>query len=254
METHPESEKKAEQIQKMFDNIASTYDRTNRYLSLGLHHFWNQKLVDALQAPSHSHHFLDLCTGTGEIAFSYLKQLSVSCKCYLLDFSAHMLDCAQKKISSLVHTPHSLSFLQADAKSIPLPDYCVDRISLAYGIRNIQEPYIALQEMYRVLKPGGRVAILELTRPQNSVLAALHTGYLKWIVPILGWLSSNNHSAYRYLNESVAHFMSPQEFVFLLQKVGFVHIQSIPLTKGIATLVIASKDEDFFTARSLASF
>lgn len=233
---------KAKQIQKMFDSIASTYDRTNRFLSFGLHHLWNQKLVFSLAPPSHPHQFLDVCTGTGEIAFAYLKQWKIPCQAYLLDFSALMLESAQKKSACFAPIPHTLSFIQADATKIPLPKNCIDRASLAYGIRNIQDPFLAIQEIYRVLKPGGRLGILELTRPTNWFFAALHASYLRWVVPPLGKLSSKNSTAYQYLNESISHFMSPQELVFLLQKAGFVDVQSKPLTRGIATLVIASKE------------
>ena len=235
-------QKKAEQIKKMFDNIASTYDRTNSLLSLGLHRLWNQKLVFSLAPPSHPHQFLDVCTGTGEIAFAYLKQFTVPCQAYLLDFSELMLESAQKKSAFFSPTPHTLSFVQADATKIPLPKNCVDRASLAYGIRNIQDPCLAVQEIYRVLKPGGRLGILELTRPTNWFFAALHASYLRWVVPTLGRLSSKNSTAYQYLNESISHFMSPQELVFLLQGAGFVDVQFKPLTRGISTLVIASKD------------
>lgn len=237
------NKKNAEQIQKMFDGIASTYDRTNSLLSLGLHHLWNQRLVSALSPPSHPHQFLDLCTGTGEIAFAYLKQAKVPCTAYLLDFSPLMLESARKKSACIFPNPHTLSFLQADATKIPLPESCIDRVSLAYGIRNIQDPYTAVQELYRILKPGGRLGIVELTRPNNRFFALLHASYLKWVVPILGRLSSRNGTAYQYLNESISQFMSPQELVFLLQRAGFVRVQSTPLTKGIATLVIASKEE-----------
>lgn len=242
MSTADIRQKKAEQIQKMFDNIAATYDRTNSWLSFGLHHLWNQKLVCSLAPPSHPHQFLDICAGTGEIAFAYLKQVKTPCRAHLLDFSELMLESARKKSACFAPTPHTLSFIQADATKIPLPNDWIDRVSLAYGIRNIQDPFLAVQEIYRVLKPGGRLGILELTRPTNWFFAALHASYLRWVVPALGKLSSKNSTAYQYLNESISHFMSPQELVFLLKKAGFVDVQSKPFTRGIATLVIASKD------------
>ncbi|MDR3624604.1 MAG: bifunctional demethylmenaquinone methyltransferase/2-methoxy-6-polyprenyl-1,4-benzoquinol methylase UbiE [Chlamydiales bacterium] len=227
-------------IQTMFDSIAPSYDRANQILSFGMHSFWNRSLVRHLKQKKPAKVFLDLCSGTGEIAFAYLKNLQSPPKTYLLDFSASMLAIAKEKAKKLKTTRH-LHYIQGDAEKINLKSDSVDHISMAYGIRNIKNPNKCIKEAFRVLKNGGRLGILELTRPKNGLIRMLHSCYLKGFLPIIGKYVTSNKNAYNYLSSSIASFLSPSELEKILKETGFAKIETIPLLGGIATLLIASK-------------
>lgn len=227
-------------IRTLFDSIANNYDRTNAILSFSLHKRWNKKLVQST-LKSQPKVFLDLCCGTGEIAFTYLANQKNRCHGHLLDFSEQMLACAKHKAEQKkLLQKHHLSFHQADAQAIPLPDASVEAATVAYGIRNVQNQLACFQEVYRVLKPGAVFGILELTRP-HGWLKYGHQLYLKMAIPILGRLFANNKQAYSYLSSSISHFSEPSELAHNLRTVGFEGISIKPLTFGIATLIIANK-------------
>ncbi|MCE2982078.1 MAG: bifunctional demethylmenaquinone methyltransferase/2-methoxy-6-polyprenyl-1,4-benzoquinol methylase UbiE [Parachlamydia sp.] len=233
--SHPET------IQSMFDSIAHNYDRTNAVLSFYLHRLWNKKLIKCLQLPPGSHTFVDLCAGTGDIAFGYLKQCSSPCNAILVDFSSEMLNFARQKEAALKTHSHQIEYVQADVQSLPFDPQSVDCASMAYGIRNVKNPPQCFQEVYRVLKPGGCFGILELTRPHNRILKMGHRLYLRLFLPVLGkWLTSNKN-AYGYLQQSIHHFIPPEELENQLAASGFSELRRIPLAGGIATLFIGRK-------------
>jgi demethylmenaquinone methyltransferase / 2-methoxy-6-polyprenyl-1,4-benzoquinol methylase len=189
-------------VKQHFGAIASQYDRNNAILSLGLFRLWNRKLV---QAVPQGGVLLDLCAGTGEIAFAHLRRAKKSQHVILLDFCQEMLDVAKKRAPQ----GHHLTYICADACAIPLQDNAVEAVTTAYGIRNVPDPLACAREVHRVLKPGGRWAILELTRPKSPVLKALHGLYLKTWVPAMGGLFSPSKEAYRYLSSSISQFTAP---------------------------------------------
>ncbi|MBA3958147.1 MAG: bifunctional demethylmenaquinone methyltransferase/2-methoxy-6-polyprenyl-1,4-benzoquinol methylase UbiE [Parachlamydiaceae bacterium] len=229
-------------IQSMFTSIANNYDRTNAILSLQLHKYWNRSLIRSVVTPASPKDFLDLCSGTGEIAFTYLKQAHTPCQTYLLDFSEGMLACAKDKASRL-HFPvtHQLHYIQADAQKIPLPDSSIDCATIAYGIRNVKEPGLCLQEVLRVLRPGGTFGILELTQPSNPLWRFSHRLYLNTMVPLLGRCFTSNQAAYQYLCNSIQSFIQPADLKGLLLNKGFHEVKSISLIGGIATILVAKK-------------
>lgn len=229
-------------IQAMFNSIAHSYDKTNAVLSLQLHKRWNQQLVRyALKAQDPSS-FLDLCCGTGDIAYHLLKKSPSTCHAYLVDFSEEMLDRAREKCRTLPSKQkHKIEFVQADVLQLPLPSNTIGCATMAYGIRNVKTPSKAIEEAFRVLKNGGSFGILELTRPSNPVLAWLHGLYLRVIPPLFGrWLTSNAQ-AYHYLKNSIHSFTKPKELEKILQQAGFVNTRCHPLMGGIATLITGQK-------------
>lgn len=229
-------------IQALFTNIAQSYDKTNAILSFQMHHRWNRLLVERAVSPHHPQCYLDLCSGTGEIAFTYLKQAQHPCTAFLLDFSEGMLKCAQKKAEKLsLSFNHSLNFIQADAQSIPLDQGTVDCASMAYGIRNIKDPGASMAEVLRVLKPGGIWGILELTQPSHPLLKIGHSLYLRTLVPLLGYCFSANQEAYQYLCNSIHSFIKPQKLKQQLMETGFGEVEILPLSGGISTILIAKK-------------
>ncbi len=232
-------------IQALFDSIAKQYERTNAILSFNLHKRWNQLLVkEVLRNCENScpKVFLDLCCGTGAIAFELLKDTSLkNVKAYLLDFSKQMLECAKMKANTFDLKLHEIKYLQADAQHIPIARDSVDCATIAYGIRNVQDPKKCLDETFRVLKKGGTFGILELTEPQNAYLKVGHSIYLRKVLPWLGKLLTSNKEAYQYLCGSIQTFIKPKSLIELMDATGFKEIRSISLLGGTATLLITRK-------------
>lgn len=231
-------------IQKMFGSIAASYDRTNEILSFGLHKKWNRTLVKTLLNESKPESFLDLCGGTGEISFALLQQSpkKMPSHIFLLDFCEEMLLRAQMKAQRLpTELQNSFTYIQADAQKIPLHPASVDSVAVAYGIRNIQDPLKCIQEVFRVLKPGGTFGILELTRPTNPLLNLGHRTYLRCFLPAAGWCITANREAYQYLCNSIQSFVEPTLLEKMLTEAHFCQIKRISLSGGIATILFAKK-------------
>jgi demethylmenaquinone methyltransferase/2-methoxy-6-polyprenyl-1,4-benzoquinol methylase len=228
-------------IQAMFGSIARGYDRANAILSFQMHKRWNAVLVSKVTSPHRPETLLDLCSGTGDIAYEYLKNETPPRQAYLLDFCPEMLECAKQKVHKYGLQRHSIHFVQGDAQDLPFPASNFNCATMAYGIRNIKDPLKSLQEVYRVLQPGGVLGILELTQPQNPVIRAGHKLYLKTLLPLLGRLVAKNQEAYRYLCHSIQAFVPPEQLEKLLKEAGFKEVRRTPLTFGIATILVATK-------------
>lgn len=227
-------------IQALFGSIAKDYDRTNTILSLGLNHLWNRTLIKHI-SKSKPMTLLDLCSGTGEIALGWLKRQTNPKKVFLLDFCKEMLQCAEIKGRQLNTLPHEITYVQADAEQLPLLSESVECVSVAYGIRNIRKLDNCFEEVLRVLKPGGRFCILELTEPDFKALNFLHRFYLKSFLPLVGGRLTKNQRAYEYLCQSIQEFIKPKEIKALLKQKGFGNITVQPLHGGIASLIHAEK-------------
>lgn len=224
-------------ISSMFDKIASDYDRTNSIMSARLHKRWNKKLVDAVCC-NNPKVLIDLCAGTGEIAFEYLRRLQTPHEAHLVDFSQQMLSCAQHKGAKF---SHNLFYHKADVQALPFANETGDAATMAYGIRNVRDPLRCIQEVHRVLKPGGTFGILELTRPAHPLLAFGHKVYLENVVPRLGKLFASDQAAYEYLCRSIKSFSEPSKISKMLTQSRFKGVQITPLWGGIATLITAKK-------------
>lgn len=243
----PYHKEDAGSIQEMFSSIAPCYDLGNKVCSCYLFHFWNRALIKAtlLQEPEPMR-ILDLCCGTGEISVRYIKMaqkkgLPLKQHITLVDFSPKMLIEAQKRLTPALNSGVDLEFKCADARALPYPNQHFDAVVVAYGIRNIPSPRHCLDEIYRVLRPGGRLGIVELTRPRSSLLRLGHLFYLRTLVPLLGRMVTSNQEAYQYLQKSVEGFISPDELVHLLRMSGFSMPICRSLMGGIATLFLGQK-------------
>ncbi len=231
-----------ESIEALFGSIAKRYDLANAVLSLGLHHYWNRQLLRQVVLPHPPTLLLDLCGGTGDIAFSYLKKKrNPLAKVILLDFCQEMLDYAKHKAEKYPLDSQAITYIKADAQAIPLPDSSIPCATMAYGIRNIQDPALCLKEVFRVLQPGGCFGVLELTRPTSSLMLAGHHFYLKVILPLVGKWITANEQAYRYLCRSIHHFIPPATLENLFKAAGFQQTKQIKLSGGIATIVLGYK-------------
>lgn len=229
-------------VQSMFSSIAPQYDRTNLINSLGLNKYWNSQLVKHSLSIAPEGPLLDLCCGTGEITYQFLKKSLNPKKVHLIDFSDQMLVVAKQRAEKLeMAQKHKLIFTQGDAQDIPLDNASIAGVSIAYGIRNVLDTEKCLKDVFRVLQPGGVCGILELTRPKNKVMGGLHALYLRTVLPLVGKIFASNKEAYQYLNETIGAFMEPEEIARLMKNNGFSQVQTIPLSFGIAHLIVARK-------------
>lgn len=231
--------KEPARIAGMFDAIAPRYDFLNRLLSAGLDQRWRRRAVKAL-ALEPDDVLLDVCAGTGDLALGALAGSTPPARAIGLDFSAEMLTRGLAK-SRRAGAASRLVLVRADATRLPLPDASADAAAIAFGIRNVQDPDRACSELARVLRPGGRLAILEFGLPRGRTFRSLYLWYAERVLPRVGRLVSKHRSAYAYLPESVARFPPPEEFGQRLQAAGFPHVTVSSLTLGIVYLYIARK-------------
>jgi len=223
----------------MFNSIAGRYDFLNRILSLGQDVRWRNALKQFLP-DSDGQTILDLATGTADVLIVLSKGNTKIHQGIGLDPAIKMLEIGRKKIKRQ-HLDDRLMLQQGDAQALPFLDDTFDCVTIAFGIRNIPDLRLSLLEMYRVTKKGGRVLILEFSKPENPLLKAGHWLYLQTVVPMVGFLFSGNFKAYIYLNQTVKTFPFGDRFCKILKQMGFVAIEPHPLMGGAATIYAAQK-------------
>ena len=229
-----------QQVQKMFSDIAPRYDLLNRLLSCGLDQYWRKRMVARL-SPQAGERFLDIATGTADVALKIVRKVQKGeVQVSGMDFSEKMLELAQQKIDTQGRTD-SIQLKSGSAESLPFEDNSFEGTTTAFGVRNFSDVGQSLLEMHRVLKPGGRCAILEFSLPQNSVLNALYRFYFEFLLPKIGRLISKHPRAYTYLPETVAAFPVREKFSNLMQQAGFVGVTYKELTFGIVILYTGVK-------------
>ena len=224
---------------EMFNSIAGRYDFLNRLLSLGQDVRWRKALKKFLPASS-GQTILDLATGTADVLIVLAKDNPKIHRGLGVDPAIKMLEIGRHKIKAQ-HLDDRLELAQGDAQALPFLDGTFDCVTIAFGIRNIPDLRLALLEMYRVTKQGGRVLILEFSKPENLLLRCGHWLYLQTVVPLVGFLFSGNFKAYSYLNQTIQTFPSPDRFCKILKQMGFVNNIPCPLLGGTATIYVAQK-------------
>jgi demethylmenaquinone methyltransferase/2-methoxy-6-polyprenyl-1,4-benzoquinol methylase len=238
MSTSIGQDKKPDRISGMFNAIAPSYDLVNHVLTVGIDRLWRKKAVASLELKD-SDVLLDVCTGTGDIALEARKASNASLAIGV-DFSSGMLKKGLDKVKSAGESK-KIFLINGDATRLPLCNGSVDAVAVAFGIRNVENPDKACQEIARTLRSGGRLAILEFMKPRMFGLAVLYSWYFKYLLPLIGKALSGHKLAYSYLPASVSAFLTPDEFVQLLRKNGFRNLQAIPLTFGIVCLYTATR-------------
>jgi len=218
-------------IRSMFSKVAGQYDKANSVLSVGIHHLWRKKLVRLSQAHA-GQSILDCATGTGDLAIEFKKAVGSNGKVVGTDFCADMLESAPKKAKS---ENLDILFEQADVTQLQYQPNQFDVVSISFGIRNVNNPVKALQEMARVAKPGGRVMVLEFGQMQTPVVKDLYNFYSEKVLPIIGGWVTGQKEAYQYLQKSSAAFPSREGFVALMQQADcFAEMNFVPVSFGIA--------------------
>jgi demethylmenaquinone methyltransferase/2-methoxy-6-polyprenyl-1,4-benzoquinol methylase len=231
--------KSPERIAGMFDAIAGRYDLLNHVLSVGLDRRWRTRAIRSLQLTGRER-VLDLCAGTGDLAIAAARAQPSAARVVGVDFSGEMLRVGGRKLRTQ-RLDDRVAMVQGDAACIPLGASSVDAVTIGFGIRNVQNMDAACAELYRVLKPGGRLAILEFAVPTMPVFGALYGWYVNRVLPRIGRALSRSDSAYAYLPASISAFAMPDEFVKILRRAGFSAISPIRLMLGSVILYTARR-------------
>ncbi|HTV02432.1 MAG TPA: bifunctional demethylmenaquinone methyltransferase/2-methoxy-6-polyprenyl-1,4-benzoquinol methylase UbiE [Luteitalea sp.] len=235
---NPDTGKAPAKIAGMFDEIAGRYDLLNHVLSGGQDLYWRWRAVRRLRLTGRER-VLDLCTGTCDVARTMVKR-KLARRVLGIDFSSEMLRVGRRKLVAEGRA-EAIPLVRGDAMRIPAASGSMDAVTIAFGIRNVQEATAALAEVARVLKPGGRLAILEFSTPQQPLVRGAYLWYFRNILPRLGRLVSRHGEAYSYLPASVEGFTPPAEFVAQLKRVGLTRCEAVPLTFGVVYLYVAER-------------
>lgn len=224
----------------MFDSIAPEYDRLNHILSLDIDRTWRRRAVKQIVDTSSPLNILDVACGTGDFAIAIARKAGAGSRVTGIDLSEGMLAIGREKVaraglSGIVGLEHG------DSEEINYGEGSFDRVSAAFGVRNFENIGTGLEEMYRVLKKGGKMVILELSVPQNKAMAWLYSLYFIRILPAIGGLFSGDRKAYEYLPASVMHFPKPSEFKAMMKDAGFRDIVHKAFTLGICRMYIGTK-------------
>ena len=230
---------KGEKIQQMFGAIAPRYDFLNRLLSFGIDRRWRTKAVRLLKYREGSR-ILDVATGTGDVALEIALRTPASVKITGADFCKEMVDLGVEKVAVSPYTDR-IELKVAPCEDLPFANNTFDSITIAFGIRNVVDRKLGLAEMWRVLRPGGRMIILEFSTPRSLLFRQLYYFYFRRLLPVVGGLFSR-YNAYKYLPDSVLEFPSQEEFSRMIAEAGFRNIHLHELTFGIATIYVGEKE------------
>jgi demethylmenaquinone methyltransferase/2-methoxy-6-polyprenyl-1,4-benzoquinol methylase len=232
MATAPD--KSADRIAGMFDAIAPRYDLLNHLLSGGIDRRWRAAAIKSLELAG-GETLVDVCCGTADVALEARRGPSAAARVVGIDFSGAMLGLGRQKVG-LARESGRIALIRGDATRLPIASRSADAVTIAFGIRNVERPENACAELVRVLRPGGRLAILEFGVPRVPCIKPLYLWYFTHVLPRIGRAISGHGAAYSYLPASVGTFAPPSEFVGTLRAAGFVDVRADPLTFGIVYL------------------
>ena len=229
---------KKENIKKLFDNIASDYDRLNHILSLNIDKGWRKRAVKETIDRNEPMQVLDIACGTGDFTIEIARNAAPGSKITGIDLSEGMMEIGRRKIAAAA-VDATLEY--GDSEALTYADNSFDRISVGFGVRNFEHLELGLREMYRVLKKEGKLVILELSIPSNSFIRWCYKLYFLKILPAIGGWVSGNRGAYNYLPASVLHFPAPDKFQAMMREAGFSTVEHKAFTFGICRMYIGKK-------------
>jgi len=233
-------DKAPDRIAGMFDAIAPRYDLLNHLLSAGIDKRWRARAIQSLELTGRET-LVDVATGTADVALAARRGGPLGAARVLgVDFAGAMLTLGLQKVRAAGDAEH-IALVRGDAMHLPVATASADAVTISFGIRNVQQPDMACREMARVLRPGGRLAILEFGVPRIPGVSALYLWYFKQVLPRIGRLISGHTGAYSYLPASVGSFPPPAEFMKILRQSGFDEVRAVPLTLGIVYLYVGRK-------------
>jgi len=225
---------KAGMVAGVFDSVASRYDLMNDLMSGGIHRIWKRFTIE-LSGVRRGHTVLDIAGGTGDLAARFCRLVGHEGQVVLADINASMLRVGRDRLLDRgVHG--NLAFVQADAQYLPFPDDTFDCISIAFGLRNVTDKEVALASMLRVLKPGGRLLVLEFSKPQSPALSRAYDAYSFHVLPLMGRLVANDSESYRYLAESIRVHPDQETLKEMMENTGFARVEYHNMTGGVVAL------------------
>ncbi len=233
-------DKSGTSVKQMFSDIASRYDFMNHLLSLNMDRYWRRRTVQLVPAKVDGGPILDVCTGTGDLAFAYWKRSQGQIPVTATDFCPEMLAYGEAKKAKL-GINGQVTFLEADSQQLPFDDARFQIVSVAFGLRNVEDTGRGLDEMVRVCQPGGRVAILEFSQPTWQPFKWMYSTYFRHLLPRLGQWMASNRSAYEYLPQSVAEFPSGDALAAKMREAGLRDVWQRAFTCGIVTLYVGTR-------------
>jgi len=229
-----------EKIEQMFDAIAPDYDRLNHLMSLGIDKRWRRRALRQIVEPERAQEILDLACGTGDFSLAIARKAHPQTRVTGVDLSEGMLAVMREKVRA-AGLEARISAEKGDADALPFADGSFDRVTVAFGVRNFEHRETALREIRRVLRPGGRLVILELSLPSNPVVRWAYMLYFTRLTPLIGGRISGEKAAYRYLPASVLHFPGKREWMATMAACGFRAVTHRALSLGICRLYTGTK-------------
>ena len=229
-----------EKIQQMFDGIAPDYDRLNHLMSLGVDRSWRRRALREIVVPGRSREILDIACGTGDFSIAIARKLPSGGRVTGLDLSEGMLAVMRRKVEK-AGLARTISCMQGDSEAMPFADGSFDVATIAFGIRNFEHREAALQEILRVLRPGGRLVILELSVPENKLLRWCYNLYFMHFVPWIGGLVSGDKAAYKSLPASVQQFPGRREWTATMVRCGYTQVRHKAFTFGLCRMYVGEK-------------
>lgn len=239
MKPYNEEQSKKEQVEQMFDNIAPTYDKLNHIMSLNIDRMWRRRVMRIVRRAK-AHKIMDVATGTGDLAIAMAKRVDRT-QILGVDLSEEMLAVARRKIEKQ-GLEERIILEKGDAENLSMvASESIDAITVAFGVRNFENIERGLSELYRTLKPGGKLVVLEFSMPKNRLVRWVYSQYAHRLLPRIGGMISKDKQAYTYLPDSVEEFPAPERFSDMLREAGFCRIKARSQSFGIAYIYDATK-------------
>tara|TARA_B110000037_G_scaffold1921_1_gene2288 strand:- start:460 stop:1188 length:729 start_codon:yes stop_codon:yes gene_type:complete len=232
-----QEDSKKKQVTEMFDGISTEYDALNRKISLGIDVKWRRRVVDLL-IPKKPESILDIATGTGDLALALTA--TKASRIVGLDISAGMLSVGKNKVK-LENLENTIEMVIGDSEALTYDDNSFDAVTVAFGVRNFENLELGLSELFRVLKPGGTLVVLETAVPSRFPFKQGYKFHTQVIIPLMGKLFTRDQAAYKYLSDSAAVFPHGKQFNNILEKMGFIEVEDSPQTLGVASIYCATK-------------